>query len=298
MLTVNSHTRAALQALFVTFLWSTSWVLIKIGLQDDIPPLTFAGLRYTLAFVSLLPFVMYSPLRRLSVRGLCNRTWIELGALGLIFYAITQGAQFLGLAYLPAVTANLLLSFSTVAVALLGVLLLAERPTWAQWMGIALYLVGALVYFYPIAVPETEVLGVAIVLGGVLANAVGTILGRYVNRSADVSPLVVTVISMGIGSLMLLTIGILTQGLPALSLRSWAIIAWLALVNTAFAFTLWNHTQRTLSAMETSIINNAMMIQIPVLAVLFLNESVSKQKVAGMVLAGVGILAVQLLKRK
>jgi drug/metabolite transporter (DMT)-like permease len=34
-----------LQALFVTFLWSTSWVLTKFGLQDT--SVTFAGLRYT-----------------------------------------------------------------------------------------------------------------------------------------------------------------------------------------------------------------------------------------------------------
>jgi len=37
----SPHLRAVLQALFVTFLWSTSWVLIKLGLKD-IPPLTFA----------------------------------------------------------------------------------------------------------------------------------------------------------------------------------------------------------------------------------------------------------------
>ena len=36
--------KAVLQALFVTFLWSTSWVFIKFGLVD-IPALTFAGLR-------------------------------------------------------------------------------------------------------------------------------------------------------------------------------------------------------------------------------------------------------------
>jgi drug/metabolite transporter (DMT)-like permease len=52
-----THTRAVAQALLVTFLWSTSWVLIKWGLAD-IPALVFAGLRYTLAFLILLPFVM------------------------------------------------------------------------------------------------------------------------------------------------------------------------------------------------------------------------------------------------
>ena len=46
------HHLPALQALFVTFLWSTSWVLIKFGLQE-IPAIGFAGLRYALAFLLL-----------------------------------------------------------------------------------------------------------------------------------------------------------------------------------------------------------------------------------------------------
>ena len=45
---------AILKAIFVTFLWSTSWILIKWNIHQ-IPPLTFAGLRYTIAFLILLP---------------------------------------------------------------------------------------------------------------------------------------------------------------------------------------------------------------------------------------------------
>ena len=52
------HLQAVLTALFVTFLWSTSWVLIKLGLRASLPAVTFAGLRYGLAFLCLLPFVL------------------------------------------------------------------------------------------------------------------------------------------------------------------------------------------------------------------------------------------------
>jgi hypothetical protein len=37
---------AILQAVFVTILWASSWVLIKFGLRAHLPALTFAGLRY------------------------------------------------------------------------------------------------------------------------------------------------------------------------------------------------------------------------------------------------------------
>jgi drug/metabolite transporter (DMT)-like permease len=60
--------------MFVVSLWATSWVLIKIGLQE-IPALTFAGLRYALASLVLLPaaFVRW---RRLLPRPPARRTMI------------------------------------------------------------------------------------------------------------------------------------------------------------------------------------------------------------------------------
>ena len=262
------HLGAVLQALLVTFLWSTSWVLIKIGLKD-IPALTFAGLRYSLAFLCLLPFIL-RPAGRISLGSLSGRKWTRLIVLGLLFYAVTQGAQFLGLAYLPALTVSLLLNFTTIVVALLGIFLLAERPTALQWSGVFLNIVGIVIYFYPVAIPASQAVGLIVVAVGVLANAGASILGRHINRDRDIPPLIVTIISMGVGAIVLLMTGVLTQGFPHLNPVHWAIIGWLAVVNTAFAFTLWNHTLRTLSAMASSIINSTMLVQIAVLAWLFL----------------------------
>jgi drug/metabolite transporter (DMT)-like permease len=287
-----SHLGAVLQALLVTFLWSTSWVLIKIGLAD-IPAITFAGLRYSLAFLCLLPFAL-RPAHLDPLRSLSRGAWARLVALGLLFYAVTQGAQFLGLAYLPAVTVSLLLNFTTVAVALMGIPLLAERPTVLQWSGVLLNVAGILTYFYPVAIPAHQAVGLTVVVIGVLANAGSSILGRRVNRAGDVPPLTVTVVSMGIGAVVLLVTGVLAQGVPRLNPAHWAIVGWLAVVNTAFAFTLWNHTLRTLSAMESSIINSTMLVQIAVLAWLFLGEQLTWQEGIGMALAGLGALIVQL----
>ncbi len=290
------HIKAVLQALLVTFLWSTSWVFIKFGLVD-IPALTFAGLRYSLAFLCLLPLVL-QPKHRATFRRLSRWDWGRLVALGLLFYTVTQGAQFLGLAYLPAITTNLLLSFTTIIVTLMGILFLNEQPIPRQWAGMGLYLIGVLTYFFPASIPTNQIIGLIIVLVGVFANAGSAILGRYINRGGDLSPLVVTVVSMGIGAGVLLITGLVVQGLPSLTLLNWAIIAWLATVNTAYAFTLWNHTLRTLPAMESSLINSTMMIQIPVLALLFLGEQFTMREGIGMVVAGLGILIVQLRQKK
>jgi drug/metabolite transporter (DMT)-like permease len=288
----SSNLKAVIQAFLVTFLWSTSWVVIKLGLKD-VPALTFAGLRYSLAFICLLPFALHSAQRR-QLRQLSKGDWLRLVALGVFYYAVAQGAQYIGLAYLPAVTVSILLNFTALVVAFLGILFLGEHPGWLQWLGIAFFAAGILTYFYPVAFPMQQVLGLLIVLFGVLANALSSILGRYINRSRTLSPLLVTVVSMGIGSALLLFSGILIQGLPPLSLRNWFFIAWLALVNTAIAFTLWNRTLQVLSAMESSIINGTMLVQIAFLAWIFLGEGLTLQKIAGMVLAGVGAILVQL----
>jgi drug/metabolite transporter (DMT)-like permease len=190
------------------------------------------------------------------------------------------------------------LSFTNIIVPLLGLFLLAEAPTLWQWLGGGLSLIGAIIYFYPAAVPTDQVFGLMVVGVGLLANAGSAILGRYVNRAGNLSPLIITLVSMGIGSLALLITGIANQGFPVLSLSNWAIIGWLALANTAFAFTLWNLTLRTLSAMESSLINSAMLLQIPVLAWIFLGETITGQEGVGLALAGVGILLVQLRGRR
>jgi drug/metabolite transporter (DMT)-like permease len=157
-----------------------------------------------------------------------------------------------------------------------------------------LNLSGIVIYFHPPAFVGGQLLGLVISLIGVLANAGSSILGRAVNRRADIQPLAVTAVSMGVGALVLLTTGVTVQGLPPLSGQHWMIIGWLAVVNTAFAFTLWNRTLRTLTAVESSIINSTMLGQIAVLAWVFLGESLTWQKALGLVLAGLGTVIVQL----
>jgi drug/metabolite transporter (DMT)-like permease len=283
---------AILQALFVVFLWATSWVLIKIGLRD-IPPLVFAGLRYFLAFIGLVAILGLSGAKK-ELKTLDRPAMGRLILLGLLFYAGTQGASFVALFYLPAVTVNLLWSFSSVIIALLGIMWLSESPTLLQWGGIALALAGAAIYFYPVSIPHGQLVGILVAVLGIMANSVSAILGRSINRSQQFHPLVVTVTSMGVGSVVLLASGVLLEGFPSINLAGWAIIAWLAIINTAFAFTLWNLTLRTLTAMESSIINSTMMIWIPIFAVLFLGETITGKEVIGLVAAGLGTLIVQL----
>lgn len=289
---MTSHWKAVLQALFVVFLWGTSWVFVKIGLHD-IPPVIFAGLRYFLAFICLLVVLLFSDAKG-EIRELTRAEWMRFTLLGILLYAGTQGAIFVALAHLPAVTVNLLWSFSSVVIALLGILLLAERPRLFQWAGMLLAIIGVVIYFYPIEIPRNQIIGFWVAALGILANAAASILGRDVNRIGKHSPLVVTVISMGVGSILLLAAGLSFEDAPRFNFQSWIIIIWLAVVNTAFAFTLWNHTLRTLTAMESSIINGTMLVWVAIFAVIFLRETITVKQLLGLIATSIGTLIVQL----
>ena len=289
--------KVILQAILVTILWSSSWILIKVGLKNNIPAISFAGLRYGLAWFCLMPFILIKPEHRSTIKQLSKPDWFKLATLGLIFYTFTQGSQFLGLVYLPAAMLNLLLNLTPVIVGFLGIVFLKTHPTPVQWTGICLATIGVGLYFLPISLPRTQIIGVLIGIAGVLSNAFSALLGRAINRQQTLSPLIVTFISMGIGSVLLLGIGTITQGFGSMRIQDFAIIVWLAVINTAFAFTLWNYTLRTLTAVESSVINSLMMPQIAILAFVFLGERMTTKEIWGLVLVGIGVLIVQIKPR-
>ncbi|MBI2333538.1 MAG: EamA family transporter, partial [Chloroflexi bacterium] len=278
------HLTAVSQALLVTFLWSTSWVLIKIGLKADLPSLTFAGLRYTLAFLCLLPLVLFNPTHRQTLHRLSTRHWLELILLGVVFYALTQGAQFVSLSFLPSATLSLLLNFSPVFIALYGIVNRSETTSLTQWGGILITIIGALIYFLPLAIEAGQIPGLIAGLVALSANSASSVFGRYINTQDKLNPLLVTTVSMGVGGLLMLVIGIVAQGVGVLTIQQWVLIGWLALVNTALAFTLWNKSLQTLTAVESSIINGTMLPQIAILAWIFLGESLGGKEILGLVL--------------
>ena len=292
-----AHAKAILLAIFVTFLWSTSWILIKFGLRNDLPALSFAGLRYFTAFLILAAYLYVNPKERAHLKNLSRSDWGWLALLGLIVITLTQGSQFISLSFLPAAMVSLVLNTTSVFVGLTGIFFLKESPSRLQWLGIGLTVAGVGVYFLPLSISGVLGIGLFAAIITMIGNTASSLLGRKVNLQNHLSPLIVTFVSMGIGSTVLLTIGLVTQGLGNPGAADWGIILWLAIVNTAIAFTIWNHTLQTLTAVESSIINSLMMPQIALLAFFFLGETLTIKEIFGLVLVGVGVLVVQLRKR-
>ncbi len=287
-----SHARAVGTALLVTMLWSSSWILIRIGLDDeDLPPLTFAGLRFAVAALVLLGWTISRRSRRRQLSTLDRSTVKRLVILGLVYFSVTQGAQFVAIDAQPAATSSLMLAPTAFFVAVLSGRAIGERVSARQLVGAVLVAGGAAVYLSGNL--GATWIGMVASTVGLGANVAGALLGRQVNRQGNVSPLVVTTVSMSIGAFLLLAIGVGVEGLPDLTPKSALIIGWLAIVNTAVAFTLWNTAQRRLAAVESSAINNTMLIQIAALAWVFLGERPGSLGIIGIIIVSAGAFLAQ-----
>ncbi|HSB89089.1 MAG TPA: DMT family transporter [Anaerolineales bacterium] len=291
---MSRHGTAILQAVFVTFLWSTSWVLIKFGLAGELPPLTFAGVRYTLAVVALAPWVLARPELRGRLRSLPRRDLGRLVLYGLVLYTVTQGMLFVSLSLLPANPVTLVLNLTPLLVVAASLRRGGEPPTALQAAGVLLAAIGTAAYFLPLGTVALSGIGLAALLVCLVSNAASSLLGRSINRDLDVPPLGITFVSMAAGSLALLVTGVAVQGVGTWRPVDGLIVTWLAVLNTAVTFTLWNRTLRTLTAVESSILNGLMLPQIVLLAYLFLGEAPSLRQIFGLALVALGTIVVQL----
>jgi drug/metabolite transporter (DMT)-like permease len=168
---------------------------------------------------------------------------------------------------------------------------LAEVPSRVQMGGVALVAVGAFLYFAGDL--GATAAGMVAAVCALLANVAAAILGRSVNREGRLPALYITTVSMGIGAGVLVFLAVGIEGIPTISLRGWLIIAWLAVVNTAFAFTLWNLSLQRLSAVESASINNTMLVQIALLGWIFLGEAPGALGLLGIGLVSAGVYVVQ-----
>jgi drug/metabolite transporter (DMT)-like permease len=291
----KEYLRAVGQAILVTVLWSSSWVIIKFGLVE-IPPLIFAGLRYSIGTIVLVVLILKDTKNHEWLKSQPRRWWVQIGSYGLVFITLTQGTQFLALSLLPAITVSFVLNLTVFVVLILSIGILREIPSKFEIFFFGIVLIGILIYFTPVDLSSATLFGLFVVTVELFANAIATIQGRTINRSGNPA-LMVTGVSMSIGAIGLLVWALLVEDfLLIFSFSPLAIfyIVWLGVVNTALAFTLWNGSMRHLRAMDSTLINSTMLPQTIVLSILFLQEWPLDFEWVGLILLVISVVAIQL----
>lgn len=278
---------AIAESVLTTIIWASSFVFVKAGLAY-IKPLTLAGLRYFLAFLLLLPLVAR---HRNANASLSPRLWMRLFLIGLST-AVGNGALFWGLQYFPATTGSLLMSLIPLPVLFLSIIWLREVPTRWQIIGVLISLVGCWLFFSP-GLSLVEPIGIGIITAGLLGFALFGILGREVARDQQTDTLVLTAIPLGFGGGLLLLLALLLEGMPSLSATGLGIVVWLAIINTAFAYVLYNHSLRVLTALEMNAMLNLSPLGTAVLGWFLLGERLTTVQITGMATAIAGVAVVQ-----
>ncbi|MBI5955639.1 MAG: EamA family transporter, partial [Chloroflexi bacterium] len=138
-----------------------------------------------------------------------------------------------------------------------------------------------------------EQLGIAIVSAGLLGFALFGILGREVARDQQIGTLSLTAMPLAFGGGFLLLVALPLEGLPNFAAIAWAIVLWLAIINTAFAYVLYNHSLQVLTALEMNIMLNLTPLGTAVLAWLFLGETLTIVQIVGVVTVISGVIFVQ-----
>jgi drug/metabolite transporter (DMT)-like permease len=227
-------------------IWGSTWLAIKLGLRD-LPPITFAGIRFALAGAVLFAIIGLSGVSLPRSR----RDWSLLGYTGLQTITINYALVFWGEQYISSGLAALL----SATVPLFGLplahrYLQSEPLTLVKVLGVVLGLVGVGIIFSgelgiggPIALWASVGIIVAALVtahAGVLIKAAGT----------HIEPSVMAGVQMVGGCIPLLVAGIALEGNP-LHFR-WtplaiATLAYLTVLGSVIAFLMYywliRHTQ-------------------------------------------------------
>jgi O-acetylserine/cysteine efflux transporter len=275
--------RHALLALAVMAVWGSNFVVIRIGL-DHLPPLLFAALRFSVAFLPAALFLKRPavPWRYLAAYGVL----IGAGQFGMLFLAISSHIS-PGLASLVVQTQ----AFFTIGLAMR---FSGERVQGFQWAALGLAAAG-IGYIILRSDASATPLGIVLVLLAALGWAGGNLVAR---QTPGVNMLAYVVWASAFAVPPLFLMSLVFEGWPAIragivdaGYSTWAAVAWQAVGNTMFGYAVWGWL---LARYATSTIA-PMSLLVPVFGMgtsaLFLHESLPAWKLvaAALVMAGLAL---------
>jgi drug/metabolite transporter (DMT)-like permease len=288
-------TGGLLSGLAAVVMWGLAPVATRAGVSH-LSPLPLVVFRALLAGLVLLPWsarLMRRLDRAAVIRAICA------GLLGMVGYNLPVA---LGIQWLPASTAALVLATEPVWILAMARLLLGERaPRWA-WIGSAVALAGVAGIAGPDllrAGPNGQTLaGLALVLLGTLLFGAYTIVLRPLSAARGAGP--ATAVSTVLGAAPYLAlIGFLSpRQMSALPTAAWGELLFLALGSTVAGMLLWNLSVARIGSMRAGLL----LFLEPLVGVTggltLLGEHLSAGDIVGGILVMIGVVIAWLAERR
>jgi drug/metabolite transporter (DMT)-like permease len=274
-------------------IWSSTWVTIKIGLED-VPPLLGAGVRFAVAGAGLLLLAraLGRPLRTDAVLATLLALLPFAGAYGLIYW----GEQ-----YVPSGLAAVLFGVMPLYSATIASVALADEPLRARLVaGIAVAIGGLTIAFgESLALGDAEwaVLAASACAIAPLAAAIGNVAIKRRGRTLD--PIVLNAWAMlGGGALLLAASAPLEDWAEAAwSAQAVGSIAYLAAIGSAVPFVTLTILLRELPAVTVSYITLLLPFGALAFGAALYDEHITVAAVGGALLVAIGLLIAQWPRR-
>lgn len=265
--------------------WGSTWLFIKVGLED-LPPITFAGLRFVLASV---PLVLWLWVRRVPLPR-TRAEWRLMIVTGWLTFSLNYGLVFWGEQYISSGLAAILYTWFPIAGLLIAHGMLPSEPmTGRKVAGVLLAVVGVVLIFYN----QAELRGGFALLGSaaLLVAATGTALADVLIKKSGthIDPVVMTAVQMVAGFVPMLALGIPLEGNPfdyAWTPRAVFALCYLALLGSSLTFVLLYWLIQRMEVTRTMLIPLFSTLVAVVLGIVVLGETLTPRLAAG----GAGIL--------
>ena len=274
-------------------IWSSTWVAIKIGLEDC-PPLLGAGVRFTFAGLLLLAFA--------AAQGRSLQTdRLLAGVLALFPFALTYGLIYWAEQYVPSGLTAVLFGVLPLYIALLGAALLPDAPLRVPIVVGVLIAIGglALAFLESVELGTEEKAAIAAV--AVALSPIGAAIGNVGQklRAAELDAVVLNGWAMLVGGLLLLAVSALGEdwGEFVWSAESVGSIAYLTLFGSSVTFVTLTVLLRHISAMAMGFLAMILPFGALIFGALLYDESITARAVAGAVLVATGLLIAQWPRR-
>jgi drug/metabolite transporter (DMT)-like permease len=288
--------RSAVWGLYalLVLIWSSTWVSIKIGLEDC-PALLGAGIRFAGAGVVLLAIT--AAWRR------SLRTDARLAAvLGLFPFALTYGLVYWGEQYIPSGLAAVLFGVLPLYVAVLGAALLPDQPLRGRVVAGVLVAIGGLALAFAESInlgdSDLALAGAAALAVAPVGAAVGNISIKL--RAEELDPVVLNGWAMLGAGVMLLAASALGEswGEAAWTSKSVGSIAYLALIGSAVPFVGLTVLLRHITAQAMSFLAMLLPFGALVFGATLYDESITGRALGGAALVAAGLLIAQAQRRE
>jgi len=231
-------------------IWSTTWLAIRVGVRY-LPPLGFAGLRFLIASILLVAFLLVRPVKWRSGR----LPWASIALAGVLQFVISYGLVFWGEQEVTAGFASLAFASGPLFVALFARVLVREPLEPRKLLGVCLGFVGIFFLFLNQFSGGARGFGAEAAL--VVASMAAALANVIVQRSqAGVSQRLNATIQMLIGTVFLLSLSLLLERQMTYTWNLMAVVCllFLAIFGSAVAFVLYYWLVHRQSAMKASTI--------------------------------------------